>query len=284
MSRDIYLQGVWLGGLAGFADLAGWHGQTALQTEAQTRLTKAREAIKPWFVPEKGIFAFAQLKDGSRYEANSGWQGFLVANGGIDRQLAAKAAASLALPTLATPWGSRMFATDSPFYNPLGYNDGSVWPFVTAQTTLALFRHGQPAAGYRYLYGMAQATGLSGAGFISEYFSGDRFAEGPRAVPHQLFSSVALIHPLISAMLGLEGDALANKLKVAPQIPCSLGPVRFERYRVGKSLVSGEIRPAKPVSVVEIQVEGPALQIVKQPGPCIDLPPLKPLAPGERGY
>ncbi|WP_321474527.1 hypothetical protein [uncultured Paludibaculum sp.] len=283
VARDIYLQGVWLGGLAGFADLAGWRGNASLQSEAESRLARAREAIKPWFIQDKGIFAFAQLKDGSRYEANSGWQGFLIANGGIDRALAEKAAASLALPTLATPWGTRMFATDSPFYDPVGYNDGSVWPFVTAQTTLALFRHGQAAAGYRYIYGMAQATGLSGAGFISEYFSGDRFAEGPRAVPHQLFSSVALVHPLISGMLGLDGDAMAGRLTIHPQIPCSLGPVRFERYRVGDAWVSGAIRPAKPTSTVDIEVQGPTLKVVKQPAPCIDLQEVKPLTPGQRG-
>lgn len=283
VARDIYLQGAWMAGLSGFADLAAWQGQTALAAEARTRLAKAREAIKSWFVPEKGIFAFAQLKDGSRYEANSGWQGLLLARGGIDPTLAAKATASLALPTLATPWGTRMFATDSPFYNPVGYNDGSVWPFVTAQAANAMFRHGQAAAGYRYVYGMAQATGLSGAGFISEYFSGDRFAEGPRAVPHQLFSSFALVNPLITAMLGLTSDGFAGEVHVAPRLPCSLGPVRFQHYRVGQSVLSGEIRPAKPGAQIDIQVEGPPVRIVKDASPCFDLAPLQPLTPGQRG-
>ncbi|MBN9661833.1 MAG: hypothetical protein J0H49_26795 [Acidobacteria bacterium] len=282
VARDIYLQGAWLAGLSGFAELASWQGQKALESEARARLTKAREAIKSWFVPEKAIFAFAQLKDGSRYEANSGWQGLLLARGGIDPALAAKATASLARPTLATPWGTRMFATDSPFYNPVGYNDGSVWPFVTAQTTLALFRHGQPAAGYRYLHGMAQATGLSGAGFISEYFSGDRFAEGPRAVPHQLFSSVALVNPLITAMLGLMSDGIAGEVTIAPQLPCALGPVRFQQYRVGQTYLSGEIRPGKPTTVINLKQQGPPVKVQVEDRPCLDVPSLPSLTPGQR--
>lgn len=283
VARDIYLQGAWMAGLSGFADLAAWQGRKDLESEARTRLTKAREAIKPWFVPEKGIFAFAQLKDGSRYEANSGWQGLLLARGGVDPSLAAKASASLALPTLATPWGTRMFATDSPFYNPIGYNDGSVWPFVTAQATLAMFRHGQPAAGYRYLYGMAQATGLSGAGFISEYFSGDRFAEGPRAVPHQLFSSVALVNPLITAMLGLVSDGIAGEVIIAPQLPCALGQVRFEQYRVGQTYLSGEIRPGKPTTVINLKQQGPPVKVRQETMSCLDIATPKPLNPGQRG-
>ncbi|MBI5282066.1 MAG: hypothetical protein HY858_10320 [Candidatus Solibacter usitatus] len=280
--RDVYLQGVWLGGLDGFAQMAGWMNKAPLRAEAVERLAKGREAIKSWFVPARGIFAFAELNDGSRYEANSGWQGFLAAFGGVDSTMARRTAASLAGPALATPWGTRLFATGSPSYNPLGYNDGSVWPFVTAQAAMAMFLHGQEASGYRYLHGMAQATGLSGAGFISEYFSGDRFAEGPRAVPHQLFSSAALIHPLVGGMLGLEPDAMQNTLRIDARIPCQAGPVRFENYRVGQSVVSAEIFPSKPSSVMQFRNTGPILLIIRGDSPCIDVPPLKPLTPGQR--
>jgi glycogen debranching enzyme len=276
--RDIYLQGVWLGGLAGYADMAGWAGQAALDKEARRRLGIAREAVKSWFVPDKGLFAFAQLKDGSRYEANSGWQGFLAAYGGIDERLARQTARALALPALATPWGTRLFATDSPFYNPLGYNDGSVWPFVTAQAAMAMFLHGQPEAGYRYLHGMAQATGLAGAGFIPEYFSGDRFAIGPRAVPHQLFSSVAIITPLIRGLLGLDGNGLDGTLRVAPRLPCGSDPVRITGFRVGASSVSGIIGPGN----IDLTVDGPPLSITREPGACFPAPQLTPLTPGQR--
>jgi glycogen debranching enzyme len=277
--RDIYLQGVWLGGLTGFADMADWAGQAALAQEARQRLAKAREAVKAWFVADKGLFAFAELKDGTRYEANSGWQGFLAAYGGIDEALARQTARALALPTLATPWGTRLFATDSPHYNPLGYNDGSVWPFVTAQAAVAMFLHGQPEAGYRYLHGMAQATGLAGAGFIPEYFSGDRFAIGPRAVPHQLFSSVAIITPLLRGLLGLDGNAMEGTLRVSPHLPCGSAPVRISGFRVGASSVSGLIGTGKQ----ELTVQGPPLKINREETACFPAPPLKALTPGQRG-
>src|SRR2546430_10504490 len=40
-----------------------------------------------------------------------------------------------------------------------------------------------------------------------------------RAVPHQLFSSTAVIHPLISGLLGLDGDSETAVLHVAPHLP-----------------------------------------------------------------
>ena len=75
------------------------------------------------------------------YEAQSAWQGLALAFGGLEPAKAAKAAAHLGRPELTTNWGARLFATDSPNYDPLSYNDGSVWPFVTGFATLAEFRN-----------------------------------------------------------------------------------------------------------------------------------------------
>jgi glycogen debranching enzyme len=281
VKRDVYLQGVWLAGLRGYRAMAQWKGAQADAAAASALIQKAAAALEKWFVEDKGYFAFAELKDGTRYEANSGWQGFLVAYGGVKEELARRAAEALARPTLMTPWGTRLFATDSPFYNPLGYNDGSVWPFVTAQAAMALFEHGQAETGYRYLRGLSQATGLSGPGYISEYFSGDRFAEGPHAVPHQLFSSVAMIHPLVSGLLGLSGDAWAGTLRVAPRLPCDLGPVQFSGYRVGGVLVSGTVTPARDRSKIELRMAGGELKVTEEPAACFETPPAQPLRPGD---
>ena len=281
VARDIYLQGVWLVGLRGWSRIARWKSAEAEAREAESLLETARQAIEKWFVPEKNVFAFAELRDGSRYEANSAWQGMLLAEGGISQSLARRAAASLSSPALMTPWGARLFATDSPFYNPLGYNDGSVWPFVTSQVVVALFRHGQPAAALAALDGMRQASGLPGAGFLAEYFSGDRLAPAPRAVPHQLFSSVALIHPLFSGLLGLEPDAMNRRLAIAPRLPCGSPPVLLRGYRVGDAVVDAEFRPARP-NRVEVRVRSGNLEVHTQPGSCFEPSPARRLSPGMR--
>ena len=277
VKRDVYLQGVWLAGAEAYRQMARWKGDPARAAEAEAALAKGREAIAPWFAQSKGYFAFAELKDGSKYEANSGWQGFLIAHGGVDANLAKQAASALARPTLKTRWGTRMFATDSPFYDPLGYNDGSVWPFVTAQTAMAMFGHGQHEAAFGYVWGMARATGLAGPGLLTEFLSGDRFAEGPRSVPHQLFSSVALVHPLVSGALGLEGDAIDGTLSVDPRLPILPAPARIERYRVGRSTISAMFHSSSTAQSVELSISGPPLRLVSGGKPAGTLTEGKPV-------
>ncbi|MCS7044674.1 MAG: hypothetical protein NZR01_17950 [Bryobacteraceae bacterium] len=281
VARDVYLQGVWLAGLRGWAEMARWRGDAARAAEAEQRLARARDSIRKWFLPGRTFFAFAELRDGSRYEANSAWQAMLVAEGGVEENLARRAAAALAAPQLLTPWGARLFATDSPFYNPVSYNDGSVWPFVTAQVMLALFRHGLEAAAYAVLDGLRQAHGLGGAGFLPEYFSGDRLAPGPRAVPHQLFSSMSLVYPVMAGALGLEPDAMSGRLRIRPRLPCGGPPAVLRGYRVGSSRVDLEFRPGRPTRVEVRLLEG-KLETEVERWNCFDPLPARKLSPGMR--
>jgi len=262
VANDIYLQGVWLAALDAFAKLAEAAGKPA--QDAAARRDRARRSLNEWFVESKGTFAFGRLTDGSMYEAQSAWQGMALAFGGLDAGKAARAAARFARPELTTDWGARLFATDSPNYDPLSYNDGSVWPFVTGFVTLAEYANHQAAGGLRHLFGMAAMTGLTAAGFIPEYMSGERAQALPHAVPHQLFSSSAVVDPLVAGMLGLEGDALHRTLSVRPHIPQGW-TVRFERYRVGESTVSGEIRRERGSAWMALTIAGEPLAVTFSP-------------------
>jgi len=262
VANDIYLQGVWLAALDGLVRLAELAGKPA--ADAGVRLGRARETLNQWFVDARNTFAFARLTDGSIYPAQSAWQGMALAFGGLAAGNAGRAAAGLARAELTTDWGMRLFATDSPNYDPLSYNDGSVWPFVTGFAILAQYVHHQPAAGLRQLYGLAAMTGLRAAGFIPEYMSGERAQALPHAVPHQLFSSAAVINPTISGMLGLDGDGVNGRLVLSPHIPQNWA-VRFDGYRVGRSVVAGEIRRARGEARVSLSVSGEPLDVTISP-------------------
>ena len=260
VAADIYLQGAWLAALQGYIRMAKITGNEADAHDATVRLNRARSAVEKWFDGAGQTYAFARLTDGSTFAAQSAWQGLALAYGGLNPEHAAVAAAHLARPELATPWGLRLFATDSPNYDPLSYNDGSVWPFVTGFAILGEFANGQPAAALQHLHGMAAMTGLTAAGFIPEYLSGERAQALPHAVPHQLFSSSAVIHTVVSGLLGLEGDALERKLTIRPRIPRDW-TVRFDNYRVGRSTVSGEFSPSADGTRVRITINGEKLTV-----------------------
>jgi len=262
VANDIYLQGVWLAALDAYIRMAKIAGKPS--DAAKTTLARARDAVNKWFVQPDATLAFARLKDGSLYSAQSAWQGLALAFGGLDPHQSAAAAARLNRPELTTNWGARLFATDSPYYDPLSYNDGSVWPFVTGFAILAEYSNHQPIGALHHLHGIASANGLTAAGFIPEYMSGERAQALPHAVPHQLFSSSAVINPAVSGMLGLDGDALNRTLTVSPHIP-QTWTVQFDNYRVGQSSVSGTITRARGELRISLSISGPALQINLSP-------------------
>ena len=262
VANDVYLQGVWLAALNGYIRISEMAGESV--RDAPARRDRAREALNRWFVEPKATLAFAQLTDGSRYDAQSAWQGIALAFGGLDSAKTARAAANLNRSELTTHWGARLFATDSPNYDPLSYNDGSVWPFVTGFAILAEYLNHQPAGGLHHLHGTAAMTGLTGAGFIAEYFGGERAQALPHAVPHQLFSSSAVINPAVSGMLGLDGDAVARTLTLSPHIPQNW-TVRFDNYRVGRSIISGTIARSRGELRVTLSTTGEVFQVTLSP-------------------
>ena len=184
-----------------------------------------------------------------------------MAHGGLDAQHAGRAASSFNRPELSADWGVRLFATDSPSYDPLSYNDGSVWPFVSGFTMMAEFKQHRWQGALQHLYGIAALTGVSGPGFITEYMSGDRAQQLQRAVPHQLFSSTAVIHPLISGLLGLDGDSETAVLHVAPHLPPNWNEVGFSGYRAGTSTVNGAFKRGKGTLRQRLSVQGAPLKI-----------------------
>ncbi len=262
IEKDVYLQGAWLAGLGAYVRAAAALDQDA--GDALARLEKAHAALLEWFVP-KGFLAFGRMTGGSTYDAQSSWQAFALGHGGLTGPQAARAAASLNRPELSTDWGARLFATDSPSYDPLSYNDGSVWPFVNGFVTLAEYRHHRAEAALQHLHAAAALTGLPGAGFIPEYMSGDRAQQLPRAVPHQLFSSSAVLNPLVSGMLGLEGDGLNRTLSFTPHLPAYWNRASFEGYRVGASSVSGVIERSAGSMRVRLKIDGEPLRILLSP-------------------
>ena len=262
VANDIYLQGVWLAALDAYTRLAEAEGKPP--GDAAQRRDRARAALNRWWVESKSTYAFARLTDGSVYDAQSAWQGLALAFGGLDPVRAAKAAGHLNRPELTTDWGARLFATDSPNYDPLSYNDGSVWPFVTGFAILGEYANHQAAGGLRHLHGMAALTGLNAAGYIPEYLSGERLQSLPHAVPHQLFSSSAVVNPLVSGMLGLDGDAIHRTLLVRPHLPQTWS-VQIENYRVGKSVVAGEIRRSRGEARITLTISGDPLAVTLSP-------------------
>lgn len=58
----------------------------------------------------------------------------------------------------STDWGTRDVSDQTPFYDPISYHQGSVWPLFTGWVPLAEYRACRPLAGYQHLMQNAALT------------------------------------------------------------------------------------------------------------------------------
>lgn len=226
---EAFLHGLWMDALA--------------QCEPEgERLERARRAFETFWCEPAQTYAFAHLDDGSLFTDPSAYLALPLARGFGQEERARLSARQLNHPSLVTDWGARMFASDSEVYDPANYNSGSVFPYLSLFVTLALYRCISPTAGFQVLSSIAALSGFSGESYIPEHLLGDRAQAPPRGVPHQIFSSSALIEATLLGPAGLEIDGRNCRLTFAPALPASWDRLELERVRVGKSLVDLSLR------------------------------------------
>jgi hypothetical protein len=268
--KDVYLEGFWVAALEAMADLAGSSGDKDLSADATLRAAKAHESLKKnWWSSELHSFAFGMSADGHRAELLGVWPSVLLAlSDNVDPQQATLAAESFAAPSLSTDWGVRWLSNQSQLYDPLSYNNGTTWPFMTGLAAWAQYRTGLPLAGFATWSGIASLTGLSSPGMIPELMNGDRYLPGEFAVPHQLFSSVAVVVPAVSGLLGLATTGISNgpdkgiRVSFAPNLPADWPFLRFQRYAVANGNLSGEVSQLRGQTTIHIQYQGNSLVII----------------------
>ncbi len=165
-----------------------------------------------------------------------------------------------ASPEFSTDWGTRDISNRTPFYDPISYHQGSIWPLFTGWVSLAEYRAGRPLAGYMHLMQNANLTWAQDLGAVTELLSGDLFQPLGRSSSHQMWSSAMVISPVVRGLLGLDWDALNRTLDREPAIAremgsrsstqCSVGlPSPGARYHAPGGRVDhpGDIRQARTV-------------------------------------
>ncbi len=235
---DVYLNGVWAASLERFARMAEAMHEPALAAEARAERVKAMASLeaKLW-IPAKGQYAFAVLEKGKINETMTAWPATAMAFDVFDKANGRLMAERMARSDLMTDWGARPLSSTSPLFDPLHYNNGAVWPFVTGWVATAQFRYGNPHAGWQALGAIARTTFDESRGRNPEVISGRVYKPLDTAVPQQFFATSMILTPLLRGMMGLEVDAPAGTLSVSPWVPLGERGVRVERLWIGQTQV-----------------------------------------------
>jgi hypothetical protein len=197
--HDVYLQGIWRSALRGALALAERLGRDPGEWGRWSQ--EAERGMRTFWDAERGRLAALRLADGSLCPDLSAYTALPLA-----RRVHTDAHPVLDQnrPEVMADWGARMFAEGSEVYDPEDYNTGSVFPYLTNFTLLALYVHGEREAAWQVLSSQVELDGFGGLGYLPEFLAGDRAALLPRAVPHQVFSQSTILQGVIFGLLGLD--------------------------------------------------------------------------------
>ena len=149
----------------------------------------------------------------------------------VEPDKAARALTYMAGHAMTADWGLRTTATDQDIYNPEGYHEGSVWPFVTGAATLAAYRNGRGWLGYGYLYANARLAPEDVLGGFNEVIHGDvyRFI----GQPYQGWSNSMIVQGVLGGLWGVRVGAAEKRITVSPQLPADWRHAGLRGLRAG---------------------------------------------------
>ncbi|RLP89486.1 amylo-alpha-1,6-glucosidase [Micromonospora sp. BL4] len=182
---------------------------------------------RDWWVADGEYYALALDPNGRQCDVLSSNIGHLLWSGIVEPERAEKVAQHLVGPRLFTGWGVRTLAEGEARYNPIGYHNGTIWPFDNSFIAWGLRRYG---------FAEESATIASGILDAATYFDGrlpEAFGGYPRELtkfpveyptacsPQAWSTGTPLL--LLRTMLGLEPHE--GHLAVDPQLPKGMGRI-----------------------------------------------------------
>ena len=253
--------------VAGLLRRVGGPAQAA-KLEA-TAATLQERFLREFWMEAEGCYCLA-LEQGGRQVASVTSNAAQVLWTGISTpEHAASVAQRVMRPDMFSGWGVRTLSADHPAFDPLAYQQGSVWSFDNALIVSGLRRYDEDAAALR----VTAATLDAARGFrrsrLPEFIAGTQRQPGdgpthtPRADPLQAWSAAAVPF-MLTELLGLHSDGCDRRLHVRrPLLPDGVNDLALHDVRVAGGIVSlgfsrrGEVVEAEMLAAdgVEVIVE-----------------------------
>lgn len=260
--QDIYLAAVWVEALNGVIQMAEFMGDEGTAAQAGEILeTAARTLNRDYWRPQEGHLAFGLLRDGGTNDNLTAWPGTALSFGLLGAEKARGTLRHLASDVISSAWGARLLSTESDLFDPLHYNNGAVWPFMTGFVSWAQYEYRRPWAGYHLLRALLGLTYDFGLGRHPENLSGAYYQTMDATVPHQFFATSMLVTPLVRGLLGWEPNAPEGKATLSPQPPPSWRGLEVKNLRVGESTLRFQYYQEPGQALATVQITGAPLEL-----------------------
>jgi glycogen debranching enzyme len=260
--QDIYVAAVWIKALEAIGELAEAQSDAALALESrQLHQRAARTLNEAYWRENEGHHAFGILKTGDTNDNLTVWPAAAAAFGILTPERAESTLTKLAADSITADWGARILSTGSALYDPMHYNNGAVWPFVSGFVAWGQFNYRRPWAGYPLVDAVKQLTFDWARGRHPELLSGRYYRPLDTAVPQQFFATSMLVSPVVLGMLGWDPDAKSESAQLAPQLPPSWRQMHVSNLRIGTAAVNAVLEQTDGSFATTLSSSGSAVRV-----------------------
>ena len=255
----VEVQGYAYAALTGAAEVALALGDTASAASLRREAEELFERFnRDFWLPNESFYALALDGDKRPCEVIASNVAHCLWTGIVPEDRAAVVAKRLLAEDMFSGWGIRTLSARERRYNPMSYHNGSVWPHDNAIAAAGLRRYRFGALALSVASGLFDASRHFERSRLPELFCGftRRTGHGPISYPvacsPQAWAAGSALQ-LLTAMLGLEADALAGRLTfVSPQLPPWLRDVELYDVRVGSSSLDVAVSRGRDGASVEL--------------------------------
>ncbi len=232
--QEIYLAALDRQSAQAMSRLASLMSDTDLAAAAQKKAEDIGSKIESeYYEQAKQFYAFSRNPDGSLDDTATIYPSVAWWDGTLALAHAGPMLTRWASDEFSTDWGTRDISPKTPFYDPISYHQGTVWPLFTGWVSLAEYRAGRSLSAYQHLMQNANLTWAQDSGAATELLSGEFFQPLGRSSSHQMWSSAMIVAPLLRGLFGLDWDVPGRTLHVTPHLPADWDEARLHNVPFG---------------------------------------------------
>jgi glycogen debranching enzyme len=253
IKTELYQSALGAEALRALSNLAHLAGREDVSKQVGEEFARQRLLVNNSFwSAEKNRFAFALDQENQQVDEPSVLATVPMWFGLLDDEKAGAMITQLAEPEHEADWGMRIISSRAAKYSAGGYHFGSVWPLFTGWASVGEYRYHRALPGYSNLRANSLLALDGSLGHVTEVLSGDYYQPLSTSSPHQIWSAAMVISPLLLGLFGLEADAAAGRLTLAPHVPADWTWFTLDHVPVGAA--SLRISYRKTVSAIVLEV------------------------------
>ncbi len=267
MSDELTLSAAWVKAAASFARMAEWMNDPAAAKEADDSSTKARaSAAQRYWNPQEHFWIDGYTPLGKPIFNRSSSGDVAIAEHVFSKQQENGLLDQLASPNYQTDWGTRSIPLNSKAFEANSYAKGSVWAVGTASMALDFWADHRPIEAFSIWSGLVPWLSLDSLGHLNEVLAGDYYHQQTESVPEQTWSSAVFLDAAVRGLLGLQVEAISNRVIFAPHLPADWNSIAVRNLQLPHSKLAMSIARTPGNLQLKIVNSGAPVELLFEPG------------------